>query len=72
MRTELFGVLPRFEWGGRWRFRGDRDRDGEEDEDGDGVREMRGDGDIGRNRRRIVIHNAPCVIRRHIPTFGAL
>jgi hypothetical protein len=25
MRTELFGALPRFELGGRWRWRGDRE-----------------------------------------------
>jgi hypothetical protein len=40
MLTKLFGALPPFELGGRWRCKGDRDGEG----DGDG------EGDEGRRR----------------------
>jgi hypothetical protein len=47
MRIELFDALPYFEFGRRWRCRGDRDgkRDGDGEGDGDGNGEGEGDGD---------------------------
>jgi hypothetical protein len=53
---------------------GDGDRNGEEDGDGEGEGVGDGEGDEGRRRflkedGDIEIHNAPCVIKRHIPIW---
>ncbi len=53
---EVFGALPCFELGRRWRFR--RDRDGE----GDGYGERDGDGERDEGRRRYLTEDGDIAI----------
>ncbi len=69
MCNELFGALPHFELGRRWRCRGDTDGEGDGDfeRDKDGERDER-HGDICRKTeiQRLTIYwhtDTPCAIR---------